>query len=133
MPYCAPSPRLAVFAMPGNVTRPVAAHAASPAGNWDSGKERDTLLKVAHTVLGNCGIEMRPAKVRRLVQTFQHRVERNGFAFFDFLANSVALSAEERRRALADPDLQRVISWADPTGETAVSNVLRERGGPRAS
>ena len=64
-------------------------------------------------------------RVTRLVRQFQARVERNGFAFFDFLANSVRLDSATRRRALADPDIQRVISYSDPTGETAVRNVLR--------
>lgn len=67
-------------------------------------------------------------KVNRLVQTFETRVERNGFAFFDFLANSVQLSAQQRRLALADPDVQRVIAYSDPTGESAVGNVMKERG-----
>lgn len=71
---------------------------------------------------------MRPAKVRRLVQAFQQRVEGNGFTFFDFLANSVQLDAETRHRALADPDVQRVIAYADPTGDTAVRHVMKERG-----
>lgn len=99
---------------------------AAPAGSWDGGPDRDRLMVAAHTVLSNCGIEMRPAKVRRLVQTFEHRVERNGVAFFAFLANSVCLSTEQQRRALANPDVARAISYADPTGETAVRNVMRE-------
>ena len=65
-------------------------------------------------------------RVTRLVRQFQSRVERNGFAFFDFLANSVQLDSATRRRALADPDIQRVISYMDPTGETAVRNVMKE-------
>ncbi|WP_153395791.1 hypothetical protein [Ornithinicoccus halotolerans] len=59
---------------------------------------------------------------------FSERVERNNFNFFDFLANAVQLHADQRRRALADPDVQRVITYADPTGETAVRNVLHQRG-----
>jgi len=85
-------------------------------------------MSVAHVVLANCGVSTTPAKVRRMVQTFQQRVERNGFAFFDFLANSVQLDSATRRRALADPDIQRVIAYADPTGETAVRNVMKEAG-----
>jgi hypothetical protein len=67
-------------------------------------------------------------RVTRLVRQFQARIERNGFAFFDFLANSVQLDSATRRRALADPDIQRVIAYMDPVGEQAVRNVTRERG-----
>lgn len=102
----------------------VAATQAQPAGSCCSGPERDKLISDAHLILANVGIEMGARKVNRLVQTFQARVEGNGFAFFDFLANSVQLDAATRRRALADPEVARVISYSDPTGETAVRNVL---------
>jgi len=68
---------------------------------------------------------MSPSKVSRLVREYKRQVEQNGFAFFDFLANAVALSADQRRTMLADPAIARAISYADPTGETAVRNVLR--------
>lgn len=108
---------------------PVAyATTATTAGSWNGGPDRDRLIKAAHAVLDSCGIEARPSKVRRLVQTFERRVSGNGFDFFHFLANQVQLSAAARRRALSDPDVAKAISWADPTGETAVNNVVRERG-----
>lgn len=97
---------------------------ATPAGTCCSGKERDRLIAATHVVLANCGVEVGPRKVNRLVQTFQARVERNGFAFFDFLANSVQLDEQRRREALADPEVARAIAYADPTGETAVRNVM---------
>ena len=84
----------------------------------------ETLIKHAHRLLANCGIQMSPSKVSRLVRTFKHRVEGNGFPFEAFLVNSVELTAQQRRQALADPDIARVIAYADPTGETAVNNVL---------
>lgn len=68
---------------------------------------------------------MSPSKVSRLVRTFKDRVEGNGFAFEAFLANSVQLTAAQRRQALAHPDIAKVISYADPVGEQAVRNVLR--------
>jgi len=83
------------------------------------------LKQTARTILWNVGIDYGPNKINRLAVTFARRVERNGFAFFDFLANAVQLDAETRRRALANPDIQRVISYSDPTGETAVNNVMR--------
>ena len=94
------------------------------------GSEIQRYKAVAATILHNCGFEYGPHKINRLVMTFATRVERNGFAFFDFLANSVRLSAEDRRRALADPELAELLKyWEDPTGFTAVRNVTRERGG----
>lgn len=86
-------------------------------------------LKVAaRTVLWNCGINYGPNRINRLCVQFVERVHGNGFDFFDFLANKVALSADDRRRALADPDVQKVIGYLDPVGERAVSNVMASRG-----
>ena len=99
---------------------------AAPGGN--TSPDMESLKKAARTILWNVGIDYSPNKIARLCVTFRDRVEGNGFAFFDFLANSVRLSEQQRRDALADPDVRRVISWADPTGETAVRNVIRERG-----
>lgn len=85
----------------------------------------DTLIAHAQKLLGNCGVEMSPSRVSRLVRQFKHRVETNGFGFDSFLLNAVQLTADQRRKALAHPDIARVISYSDPTGEAAVNNVLR--------
>ncbi len=98
-------------------------HAPNPAAGGTTSTE--TLIKHAHKLLTNCGIPMSPSKVSRLVRDFKHRVEHNGFPFEAFLVNSVQLTAEQRQRALANPDIARVISYADPTGETAVNYVMR--------
>jgi hypothetical protein len=87
----------------------------------------EDLARIAHAVLDNCGLDMSRSKVSRLIRTFQARVAGNGWSFFDFLANSIQLDAEHRRQLLHTPDVARVISYADPTGETAVRNVLRHR------
>lgn len=85
-------------------------------------------LKVAaRAILWNCGIDYGPSKIHRLCCQFANRVRHNGFEFFDFLANKVELTADQRRNALANPDVQRCIAYADPTGETAVDNVMRGR------
>jgi hypothetical protein len=88
----------------------------------------ETLIKHAHKLLCACGIQMSPSKVSRLVREYRHRVERNGFPFEAFLVNSVQLTAQQRRQPLANPDIARVIAYADPTGETAVNNVMRVAG-----
>lgn len=97
-------------------------------GNGFPGTETERRKVVAATILRNLGVEYGPNKINRLVLTFAARVERNGFAFLDFLTNALQLDAATRRRALADPDIQRVISYVDQTGETAVRNVLRGGG-----
>lgn len=94
-------------------------------GAHSPGSEIQRLKVAAAAILRNCGLDYGPHKINRLVLTFARRVQGNGFDFVDFLANAVQLSAEQRRRALADPDVARAIAYADPTGETAVNNVLR--------
>lgn len=86
----------------------------------------DELVRHAHALLANCGVTMGASKVSRLVREFRARVEQNGFSFEEFIVNSVQLTAEQRRRALSDPQIARVIAYADPTGETAVNRVVRE-------
>jgi hypothetical protein len=87
-------------------------------------------INAAHVILANCGVGMSPSKVSRLVRQFEARVARNGWTLFEFLTNAVQLSADQRRAALANPDVARVISYVDPTGETAVNNVLRQQDRP---
>jgi hypothetical protein len=93
-----------------------------------SAEER--LNRAAHAFLDARGYHLSPSKVTRIVRTYQARVARNGFEFFDFLANAVLMDADTCRRALLDPDLVRVISYADPTGETATHRVMREQVTP---
>lgn len=93
------------------------------------GSDTQKLVADTHRLLGNCGIALSPSKVSKLVRRYIFQVERNGYSFADYLANTVRLTAEQRRAVLADPGLARVISYADPTGETAVNNVIRRAGG----
>lgn len=87
----------------------------------------EALISHAHKLLANCGIAISPSKVSRMVRKYKHRVENNGFPFEAFLVNTVQLSAQQRRQMLANPDIASVISYSDPTGETAVNNVVRGR------
>jgi len=90
----------------------------------DTSPER--LIRDAHTILANCGVTMNPQRVTRLVRTFKRRVEFNGWDFFHFLATAIQLNDTDRRKAMANPEVARVIAYADPTGETAVAHVMRE-------
>jgi len=98
---------------------------ASSAGKWHGGPERDRRMAAAHTVLGNCGVVMSPAKVRRMVQNYERRAQRYGADFDDYL-DQVAVS--ELQRQLVGDELRRVTAYADKTGERAVSNVLKSQG-----
>jgi len=82
--------------------------------------------RIANATLDASGYALGRSKVRRLVREFTGRVERNGFEFFEFFTNALLLDADTRRRALLNPDVARAISYTDPTGETAVGNVMRE-------
>jgi hypothetical protein len=85
----------------------------------------EALIKAAHLVLDNCGIQMGASKVSKLVRTYEHQVAPKGFPFFAYLTNAVQMSAEQQQRALLNSDIARAIAYADPTGETAVNNVMR--------
>lgn len=97
---------------------------ASAAGQWPAtqafpGANREdrtsgylspkTVTREAFKVLADLNVEVRPAKVRQLVRGFIE-TGRSGVDFRTWF-----------------------IAYADPTGETAVRNVDRERGGRVAS
>lgn len=97
-----------------------------PATPTTGGSTRtEALIKAAQLVLDNCGIFIGPAKVARLARDYERHVCSNGFSFFAYLANAVQLTDEQRRLTLANPEIARAISYADPTGESAVNNVMR--------
>jgi hypothetical protein len=83
----------------------------------------EDLIPQVHVVFRNAGIAVSASKVSRMVRRYKSQVEGNGYGFIDYLANSVAMS-EHQRRVVGD-ELRRVTPYADPTGETAVRNVMR--------
>lgn len=87
----------------------------------------EILIKAAHAVLDRAGVHMSPSRVSRTVRQYRHQVEPNGLPFFHYLATAFGLSERQRRSVLADPEVAKVIVYADPTGETAVTNVLRDK------
>lgn len=99
-----------------------AAAAASPTGGKTSA---ETYIKAAHQLLDAWGATVSASKVSRLAREYKRQVEKSGFPFPRFLATAVIESAEQRRIALSHPAVARVISYADPTGEAAVHNVMR--------
>lgn len=103
---------------------PSLAHASS---GVTASPELEQHKSLARLILSNAGIDYGPNRINRLVVRFAGRVERNGWAFLDYIANVVQLDAQTKARLLADPDIARAISYADPTGEQAVHNVMRSR------
>jgi len=85
----------------------------------------ETLIRDAHRLLAACGIERCPAWVSSTVRQYLHRVSATGYPFGAYLMNQVELNSEQRRTALANSELASFLNYADPTGETAVRNVMR--------
>jgi len=106
-----------------------AATAAPPTSGGTTSAEATSqtehFTRLAHTILAACDFRMGQSSVSRLVRRFQYRVECNGWNFFDYFANAMQMTAEQRRQALANPDLARCIGYSDPTGEQAVNNVMK--------
>ncbi len=86
----------------------------------------EKLIRETHLALGSAGVCMSPSKVTRLCREYVSRVAGKGVPFGAYLANAVALDADRRR---AFDSLYYRLSYADPTGETAVRRVLRGGAG----
>jgi hypothetical protein len=85
----------------------------------------ESLIRDAHLLMQACGIHRSPSWAARTVRTFvQSSV--HGLPFGDYLAARLQLNAQQRADLLARSEFARVISYADPTGETAVRNVMKE-------
>ncbi len=82
----------------------------------------DRLIRETHAVFNRCGVSVSPGRVIKLVRTYVRRAQGDGVVFADYLAQ-VAVG-EHQRRLVAD-ELRRVTAYVDPTGESAVNNVVR--------
>ena len=100
-----------------------AAVVATSTGNWNGGPQRDRLIVTAHAALSDRGVQMSRSKVRRMVQLYERQAQRYGYDFGRFIAQQVEMS-ELQRRVAAD-ELRKVTAYVDPTGESAVNNVVR--------
>jgi len=99
----------------------------APGGTTSPGSH-ELAVRAAHKALRDCGVEILPCKVNRILRGFEKRARREGVTFHEFLSGAAGLTPGQRRRIAADPDLQRVIAYTDPTGETAVDNILKRAG-----
>lgn len=82
-----------------------------------------TLTNDVAATFARFGIPVSPSRISRMVRTYIASAQGNGYDFGDYVANKVVLT-EARRRVVSD-ELRRVVSYSDPTGETAVRNVGR--------
>ncbi len=87
----------------------------------------ETLAADAGRLLDACGVARSRSWVSRTVRAYVDRVAHTGYPFGAWLLAQVELNAEQRRRALADPETASMLCYADPTGEAAVRNVMRGR------
>jgi hypothetical protein len=87
----------------------------------------ETLKADSRLILDRYGIPATPNFVNRVVMRYVKRVAHTGFPFAPWLVSQIQLTAEQRRRATADPQLAYMLSYADPVGETAINNVLKGR------
>ena len=85
----------------------------------------EVLTRDAHRLLAACGVERGANWVSRTVRDYLSSITGTGFPFGAYLLNRVELNAMQRRVALANSELACFLAYADPTGETAVRNVLR--------
>lgn len=90
-----------------------------------TGSQMELMLRAAHHALAAADVVIGPSKVARIVRRFGVAVSRRGQTFHEFLTNEANLTPSQQRRVFANPDLARCIAYLDPTGETAVNNVMR--------
>ena len=84
----------------------------------------ETLIRDADRLLAACGVERAGSWILRTVRDYTSHVG-DAFPFGAYLLNRVELNAEQRRVALANSELACLLNYADPTGETAVRNVMK--------
>lgn len=89
---------------------------------------KNDLIAAGRLILDNCGVSFGNRRLFRLVDEFKERAPRaGGWVFFQYLAATLELTNQQKLSALSNPDVVRAISYADPTGEQAVNNVMRKQ------
>ena len=88
----------------------------------------ENLKAEARRLLDACGVPATPNWVNRVVVRYLQSVAPTGFPFGPWLVAQVELTREQRVAALNDPEVRYCLDYSDPTGETAVRNVMRRHG-----
>lgn len=83
----------------------------------------------AQRLLDACGVPAKPPWVHRTVSNYLTFVAHTGFPFGAYLLNRVQMTTEQRIAAMNHPEVRYCLDYADPTGETAVRNVMRGNRG----
>lgn len=82
----------------------------------------EAAVRMAHSILAAAGVQLSPSKVNRLARDFVRTDP--PCTFRTYLSRNVAAV----RSLPALPARRGAVEWLDPTGETAVHNVLRAGG-----
>jgi len=83
------------------------------------------LVQDARALLQACGVDRGANWLSRTVRDYL-AAPIGGLPFGLYLAARVELSAQQRRALAERDDLRCLLSYADPTGESAVRNVMRD-------
>lgn len=105
------------------IAPPGAAH--TPAAFAPEG-EAPSLRSMIRDVLAHAGLTRTESWVHRTSKDYA-RMAIAGTPVEVFVATRIALTAAERRQVAERADLRYLLSYADPTGETAVRNVMKEQ------
>lgn len=84
----------------------------------------DKLIRDTCQVLATLGVRPGPSKVARLVRRYVDRVQYTGYDYAKWIANEVALDAEQRARAAWG--LRDHFGVLDPTGQRAARTADRD-------
>lgn len=83
----------------------------------------ESLIRGAHALLEVAGIHRSATWVTRTVRAYL-RSPAAGLPFGQVLAAELELSAKQRAAMAARSELRYLLEYSDPTGETAVRNVM---------
>lgn len=83
----------------------------------------ENLIRATQVIAANSHLRLSSSKVTRLCRDYVNFVAGKGVSFGQYLANAVALTAAQRTNF--DAAYYR-LCYRDPTGESAVRNVMRE-------
>ena len=84
----------------------------------------ETLLRDASRLLEACGVVRSGSWLNRTIRDYLSAPV-VGMPFGVFLTARLELNALQRRRLAERADLRYLLSYADPTGETAIRHVMR--------
>lgn len=86
---------------------------------------KSSLARDARLLLDACGVERGANWISRTVRDYLDAPVA-GIPFGMYLVARIELNAVQRRHLAERADLRYLLTYADPTGETAVRNIERE-------